>query len=112
MRALVVIRIEQAKAGLQHTEDRFLLVRATSFEDAKNRLKKQWREYATPYLNSNGEMVSWSFEKVIDVYEVGETEIEPAGAEVYSKLGKRRMRPEYVWRPKLARSHKMTSRSG
>lgn len=109
VRALVVIRVEQAKAGLQHIEDRFVLVRATSFEDAKKRLKKQWREYATPYLNSDGEMVSWSFEKMIDVYDVGETELDPAGAEVYSKLGKRRMRPEYIWRPKLPRSLKMTS---
>ena len=90
------------------TEDRFVLVHASTFEDAKKRLKKQWREYSTPYLNSNGEMVSWSFEKVIDVYDTTEVELDPAGAEVYSKLGKRRMRPEYVWHPKMTRSRKMT----
>ena len=84
---------------MQHTEDRFVLVRASSFQDAKRRLRQQWRDYATPYLNSEGQMVSWSLEKVIDVYETGETQIDPAGTEVYSKLGKRRMRPEFVWRP-------------
>ena len=100
VRAFVVIRVERATSGLQNTEERFVLVRAASFEDAKKRLKRQWREYAARYLNSNGQMVSWSLEKVIDVYDTGETEIDPAGTEVYSKLGHRRMRPEYIWRPK------------
>lgn len=106
VRALVVIRVEQATAGLQNTEDRFVLVRASSFADAKKRLRQQWQEYATPYLNSEGQMVSWSLDRVIDVYETGETELNPGGTEVYSKLGKRKMRPEYVWRPKSARPRK------
>ena len=42
-----------------------------------------------------------SLDKVIDVYDTGETETYPAGTEVYSKLGHRRMRPEYVLRPKF-----------
>jgi len=100
VRAQVVIRVEEARSGLQNIEDRFVLVRASSWEDAKERLRRQWREYATPYLNSEGQMVSWSFDKVIDVYDTGETEINPSGTEVYSRLSKRRMRPEYVWRPK------------
>jgi hypothetical protein len=101
VRALVVVRVERATSGNQTTEDRFVLVRASSFEDAKNRIKHQWRKYATPYLNSDGQLVSWSLDKVIDVYDTGETEIDPIGTEVYSKLGQRRMRPQYVWRPKL-----------
>ena len=94
---------------MQNTEDRFVLVRAYSFQDAKRRLRQHWREYAAPYLNSEGQMVSWSFDKVTDVYQTGETKIDPAGTEVYSKLGKRRMRPEYVWHPKPARSRKTTN---
>lgn len=85
---------------MQNTEDRFVLVRASSFEEAKKRLRREWRKYATPYLNSNGEMVSWALDKVIDVYDTAAIEINPAGTEVYSKLGHRRMRPGYVWRPK------------
>ena len=99
VRAFVVIRVERAKLGKQSTEDRFVLVRASSFEDAKKRLNRQWRKYATPYLNSDGQMVSWSLDRVIDVYDIGETELDPDGTEVYSKLGQRRMRPKYVWRP-------------
>lgn len=101
VRALVVIRVERAESGLQNTEDRFMLVRASSFEDAKKHLRKQWREYETPYLNSEGRMVSWHLDRIVDVYQTSETEIDPNGTEVYSKLGHRRMRPRYVWRPRL-----------
>jgi hypothetical protein len=85
---------------MQNTEDRFVLVRASSCEDAKKLLSRKWREYATPYLNSDGQMVSWSLDKVIDIYDIGETEIDAAGTEVYSRLGRRRMRQSHVWRPK------------
>jgi hypothetical protein len=99
VRAFVVICVERAKSGQQHTEERFMLVRACSFEDAKKRLRQQWREYATPYLNSEGQMVSWQLDHVVDVYQTSKEEIDPAGTEVYSKLSKRRMRQKYIWRP-------------
>lgn len=100
VRAFVVIRVEGATSGLQTTEDRFVLVRASSCDDAKKRLKEQWREYARPYLNSDGQMVSWQLDHVVDVYHACEKDINPSGTEVYSKLGHRRMRPKYIWRPK------------
>jgi hypothetical protein len=100
VRALVAIRVEGATSGMQNTEDRFVLVRASSLEDAKKRLSRKWREYATPYLNSDGQMVSWSLDKIVDIYDIVEAEIDAGGTEVYSKLGRRRMRPTYVWRPK------------
>ncbi len=104
VRAFVVIQVERARSGMQSTEDRFLLVRASSFEDAKKRLKREWQEYSRPYLNSEGQMVSWRLDHVLDVYQTGETDIDPAGTEVYSKLGHRRMRAKYVWRPTEGRS--------
>jgi hypothetical protein len=50
-------------------------------------------------LNSDGQMVSWQLDHVVDVHQTSEIEIDPAGTEVYSKLHRRRMRPAYVWRP-------------
>lgn len=100
VRALVAIRVEGATSGMQGTEDRFVLVRAFSFDDAKKRLRRMWQEYATPYLNSDGQAVSWSLDEVIDVYDIGEAEIDVTGTEVYSKLGCRRMRPSHAWRLK------------
>ncbi|MGH9523283.1 MAG: DUF4288 domain-containing protein, partial [Terriglobales bacterium] len=84
---------------LQSTEDRFVLLRASSFEDAEEGLRREWVEYASPYLNPNGQIVSWQLDHVVDVYDTGQNEIDPAGTEVYSKLSGRRMRPAYVWRP-------------
>ena len=94
VRGLVAIVVEGQVRGMQTTEDRFLLVRAESFEDAERRLKKVWREYATPYLNSYGHMVSWSLDRVVDVYDLRETDLDPSGVEVFSRLGKRRLRPD------------------
>lgn len=98
VRALVVIRVEGATSGMQSLEDRFMLLRASSFEDAEKRLNRQWREYAIPYLNSDGQLVSWQFDHVTDVYSTSEYAIDPTGTEVYSKLSSRRMRPEFVWK--------------
>jgi hypothetical protein len=98
VRADVAIRIEGFTSGMQTVEDRFVIVRASSREDAKKRLRKSWLEYATPYLNSDGRLVSWTFQKVIDVYDICETDIDPDGTEVYSKLARRKIRPETAWK--------------
>ena len=92
VRALVVVEVEGQTRGLQTTEDRFVLVRARSFKEAERRLGSHWREYSRPYLNSDGEQVRWKLEKVVDVYATGDPELDPAGAEVYSKLSARRMK--------------------
>jgi hypothetical protein len=91
VRGLVAIRIERVTSGMQTTEDRFVLVRAHSPDDAIARLKSHWRDYAVPYLNAKGRLVSWSLERVVDVYSLQENSIDPAGTEVYSSLGRRRI---------------------
>jgi hypothetical protein len=103
VRAQVAIQVEDQTHGMQTIEERFVLVRALSFEDAERRLRPQWQSYAEPYLNPDGELVRWQLEKVVDVYATGGPELEPTGAEVYSKLLGRRMRPEHVWRPSRRR---------
>ncbi|PYU20462.1 MAG: hypothetical protein DMG32_22280 [Acidobacteria bacterium] len=79
VRALVVIRVEYATSGMQNIEDRFVLVRASSAEDTKKRLKHQWHEYARPYLNPNGEMVSWQLDHIADVYQHSRPKLTPRG---------------------------------
>jgi hypothetical protein len=99
VRARVVIQVEGEERGLQTVEDRFMLVRAASAEDAERRLLPKWREYAKPYLNPNGQLVRWKFEEVTDIYEaVLEDDENLDMAEVFSHLRGRRMRPEFVWR--------------
>ena len=99
VRARVAVQVEGEERGLQTVEDRFMLVRAASAEDAERRLLPHWHEYAKPYLNSKGQLVRWKCEEVTDVYEaVLENDESPDMAEVYSRLRGRRMRPEFVWR--------------
>jgi hypothetical protein len=92
VRGLVAIRIEGVTSGMQTWEDRFVLVRALDSKDAVARLAPHWRAYGEGYLNARGEIVSWSLEKIVDVYSVQESSIDPAGTEVYSSLGRRRFR--------------------
>jgi hypothetical protein len=106
VRGLVVIRIEGATSGMQTTEDRFVLVRAKDPKDAEGRLVAHWRGYAEPYLNSAGELVSWKLEKVVDVYSLHGNSIDPAGTEVYSRLGRRRLRAEDSLSPRSRKRRK------
>lgn len=96
--ARVAIQIEGQTRGSQTYEDRFVAVKATSVKDAERRLRPEFRAYAAPYLNSDGEMVRWALEEIVDVYDTGETELDGVCVEVYSILKRRRMRPERVWK--------------
>ena len=97
VRARVAVQVEGEAKGLQTIEDRFVLVMAGSFRDAERRLQRHWREYATPYLNPEGQLVRWQCEEILDVYATGDTDVDTRGFEVYSKLGSRRMKPRHVW---------------
>lgn len=102
VRARIVIQIEDWEKGMETVEDRIVLVQARSFEDAERRLEPEWKQYAEPYLNPNGEMVRWQFEEVVDVYAIGSLELDPKGTEVYSSFRNRRVRPGMAWRPRKA----------
>lgn len=100
VRAIFAIQVEDQTSGLQDYEERINLVKAHSFDDAVRRLRKEFRLYATPYLNLQGEMVRWQFESVLDVYDTGEEEISASGTEVFSTIRRRRIRADRVWRPR------------
>ena len=79
-------------------EDRLVLVKALSARDAESRVRRSVMKEAEPYLNPGGEVVRWVLVTVKDVFELFDDVINPEGAEVYSKLRKARMRPEFTWR--------------
>lgn len=103
----VAIQVEDERGGMQLVEDRFVLVRAASFDDAERRLRHYWGAEARPYLNPHGQIVRWQLEEIEDVYDLGETDLDPTGVEVYSRIGRRRMREQYVWRSRRPR-HPLT----
>lgn len=98
VRAKVAIQVEGETRGLQSWEERFVVIKAMDFEDAENRLQREWQEYAAPYMNPEGALVRWKLEEIVDVYSTGETSIDPEGTEIFSSLHNRRMKPEYEWK--------------
>ena len=101
--ARFVIQVENKKKGLQSYEDRMLLVKAKNGKEAEKKLRKNFKKYEEPYLNSQGEMVRWKFEEFIDCYQTtyqsleGVLADEEEGIEVYSVIRSRRLSKEQSW---------------
>jgi hypothetical protein len=97
----VVIDIEGVLSKTEDVEDRFVLIKAKSFDDAYEQLDKQKDEYAEPYLNSDGRFVRWRIESFDDCYAAelsGPKAINgPEGVEVYSKLRSRKTKRSTAW---------------
>lgn len=101
VRMTAAIQIEGVSDGLQGYEERFVLIKASSSEDAYNRVEASSSAYAKPYLNSDGFLVRWKVESWDDCYETGITTLaefnDPEGVEVFPVIKRRRMTPERVW---------------
>lgn len=95
----VIVQIEGFNNGLQTVEDRLVIIRAKSQEDAYGKLEKQKDEL--PYLNSDGRFVRWRIESFDDCYETDIKSFKdlsnPQGAEVYSKFRSRRLTKDRAW---------------
>ena len=91
------IRVEGFNKGRQSYEDRIVLVKAKSTKDAKLKVKKGVKKESVPYLNSNGRLVNWKFEKILDAYETGIVSLkeynEKYGVEVFSRIRHRKITP-------------------
>ena len=106
VKAIFAIQVEGKKSGLQTYEERIVILKSKTFEDAERLVLKEFKAYGEPYLNSDGEMVRWQFEKILDTYAIQEEELDPKGTEVFSVLKSRRMKPEYEWHPMTERKSK------
>jgi hypothetical protein len=85
---------------MQSVEERFVLVRANSFDQAQRKLGPMWRRYARPYMNGAGRLVRWQLESVEDVYLVGDDEPTRTDGEVFSRIRERRVTKGRAWLPK------------
>jgi hypothetical protein len=91
----VSIQVEGIIKGMQSCEDRYVLVKAPTFESAYKRVQKQEKEYGEPYLNSDLRLVRWKIESYDDCFSTDVTDINDfnsaKGVEVFSKLRTRKM---------------------
>jgi hypothetical protein len=97
VQARFAIQVEEQKRGMQGYEDRIVIVKAPTSDKARGKLQRGFKEYGRPYLNSDGYMVRWAFESVLDIYELVADKIDPEGTEVFSVLSGRRLQPKYKW---------------
>lgn len=105
---IVAMQVEGQRSGMMEVEDRLVLVKALSPDDAIERLGPTWKKYAEPYLNPDCRLVRWRLVEIKDVFGLFDDRISPEGTEVYSRLRTIRLKPQYRWRPNSApnkRSH-------
>lgn len=97
------IQIENKTKGLQNYEDRVLIMKAFSEDEAKKKLKKGFKTYEKPYLNSFGELVRWKFEEFLDSYATCYSSLEDMlsseneGIEIFSRIKSRRLNNNRTW---------------
>jgi hypothetical protein len=104
---IVAIQVEGQTNGMITLEDRLVAVRAFDPEDATRRLEPMWRRYAEPYVNPAGQLVRWQLLSIQEVYDTYDQEIDPQGTEIFSRLRRVRMKPDYRWSstpPRLMRT--------
>jgi hypothetical protein len=104
VKARFACQIEGRIKGMQMYEDRVLLVKAQSDEEAQSKLLPSFKAYATPYLNAKGELVRWQFEEFLETEMLYSPSLDAAaneegGVEAYSHLRRRKLQPNLVWNP-------------
>jgi hypothetical protein len=98
------VQIEGRSRGLQTFEDRVLLVRAHTEDEARRMAWTEARDYASPYLNSDRYMVRWQLERVLEVQDVwtrSKAGPDPRGTEVWSEFNRPRISRGSIWRPRM-----------
>ena len=97
----VAVEVEGVKNGNQTIEERYVLVKATSFDDAYKKVENQKKNYSEPYLNPYGQFVRWRIESLDDCYATDINSMSdldnPEGVEIYSILKTRRLTEKRSW---------------
>lgn len=95
----VAIQIEGRAKGMQGFEERYILFKASSEDEAVAKAEEAALSYEKAYLNSAGELVRWKVESFGDVYEVvPDNQWNLNGAEVFSIMRNRKLTPERAWK--------------
>jgi hypothetical protein len=101
----VAIQIEGLKNRLQTYEERYVLIKAKTSDEAYRKIERQRKKYEQPYLNSQGQLVRWAVESLDDCYVTDIVSYDdlnnPEGAEVFSVLKKRKLTKDRFWNGKL-----------
>jgi len=101
VRMTVVIYVEGIASKKHDAEERFVLVKAKSFDEAYEKAELQGKNYGDPYINPYGRLVKWQIESFDDCFDTDITSFEDLeSGEVYSKLKKIKSKSIKVWNGK------------
>jgi hypothetical protein len=92
VQAQFAVEIEGQTRGLQTVEERIILVKAASAEEAERKAHEDFAIYSEPYLNDDYQVVRWQFEAILDIYDTNERGTLHDGMEVFSVFKKRRLK--------------------
>ncbi|MCX2733315.1 DUF4288 domain-containing protein [Saccharopolyspora sp. NFXS83] len=84
--ALMLIEISsESAAEPQLYEESFVLVKAESDEEAKEKAVGYGKQQAASYHNEDGELITWKFKELIEVKQVEDATFDD-GSELYSRF--------------------------
>ncbi|WP_243789931.1 DUF4288 domain-containing protein [Saccharopolyspora gloriosae] len=84
--ALMLIEISSESATEpQLYEESFVLVKAESDEEAKEKAVSYGKQQAASYPNEDGELITWKFKELIEVKQVEDATFDD-GSELYSRF--------------------------
>ncbi len=72
--------------SVQLLEERILLIKAFHRKEAIEKLKPEFEAYEEEHLNIDKRFVRWRFIEIQDVFEVGVSELDPNGTEIFSVM--------------------------
>lgn len=79
--------------GVQLTEERIVLVKALTRDGAIRKARVEFAKYSQAEIFTNSyQFNTWKFLKMLDVYDLGITSIDPEGTEVYSVWKRRKLK--------------------
>lgn len=99
-RTIFAVQIEGQLKGPQTYDDRYILVKADSWERAEKKLLRNVKALEVKeYLNPYGQIVRWKFESIEESYHtfVPSDDNFDKPVEVFSKLKERRLTRERIW---------------
>lgn len=98
-RVIFQVQVEGKRKGNQIIEERFVLIKSRDIDRARKKVIEDCKSDEKPYLNSKGQFVKWTFDRIDEPYitylPFDSNFNKPV--EVFSELKGRRLKKENIW---------------
>jgi hypothetical protein len=94
------VQVEGERRGRQLIENRWVLIRAATEDEARERAERYAAHEEVLYLNQSGRLVRWTLEAILDIYDMIDEPSQRGGCEVFSRLRQRNLSRAFEWHPR------------